>query len=561
MSEPPPQLVDPGIAIRRRFAPHRRRLAVGALLPAGAAVARWAHDVLAWLDAEPAVDLSLLREGGAARDGRRRAAGGAPAARLIEWLRARGSGGVDPFAPGALAGHFAARATELPGGGAPGTLSPATADAVRARRLDVLVWLGEDPLSGDCAGLARLGEWAFRFGDPGRALVRPFYWREIAAGEPVSVIALQRYTVDFPRGETIAEDAVATKPGWRFVENAVEPAALAGPLLVRALLDAAADEERFVARAGPAAPARAAAPRAPSLLDAARFLAGRARHSVAARVVGHAESARQDWFVAMRRRAPEAAAAPPRREEMRAVPMPAGVQYADPFLWEADGRRWLFMEKIPAYGEKAHLVCLEVRDDLAFGEPGIVLEKPYHLSYPCVLRHEGTHYMIPESGDDGTVQLYRATRFPFEWRREAVLCEGLPLRDTTPFLHEAVWYFFTTLHERGAETFLFHADRLDGPWRYHPANPICADTRRARGAGALFRRGASLIRPSQDCAVRYGYAVVLNEVTRLTPTEYAERPIETILPDWWPNLMGTHTINRDGAFEVLDGSLAMGRRR
>lgn len=240
--------------------------------------------------------------------------------------------------------------------------------------------------------------------------------------------------------------------------------------------------------------------------------------------------------------------------------MPPGVQYADPFLCEHAGRHWLFVEEIPEDRGPAHLTCLEVHADLSLGQPRVVMQRPYHLSYPCVVRDGDAHFMIPETGADGTVQLLVAAHFPYDWEPVATLCDGLPLRDTTPFRLGDVWYFFTTLHECGAETFLFTADELRGPWRYHPANPVCTDTRRARGAGHVFRRGGRLFRPAQDCSTRYGHAIVLNEITRLTRTDYAERPVEVISPTWSPGLLGTHTINRDGAFEVIDGSRLVPRR-
>jgi hypothetical protein len=100
---------------------------------------------------------------------------------------------------------------------------------------------------------------------------------------------------------------------------------------------------------------------------------------------------------------------------------------------------------------------------------------------------------------------------------------------------------------------LFYADRLDGRWHYHPANPVSSDARRARPAGSLFYRDGRLFRPAQDCSVRYGYAIVLNEVLKLSKTEYQERAAETIQPSWRPGLLGTHTINANERYEVIDG--------
>jgi hypothetical protein len=91
------------------------------------------------------------------------------------------------------------------------------------------------------------------------------------------------------------------------------------------------------------------------------------------------------------------------------------------------------------------------------------------------------------------------------------------------FQREGVWYFFVTAGEPNPETFLFYADARDGEWQYHPANPICSDARRARGAGDLFVSEGKLIRPSRS-SCNGGPGILWNEVLLLTKHEYRELP-------------------------------------
>ena len=77
--------------------------------------------------------------------------------------------------------------------------------------------------------------------------------------------------------------------------------------------------------------------------------------------------------------------------------------------------------------------------------------------------------------------------------------------------------------------------------------------RNARGAGAIFRCASHLIRPSQNSALGYGHSISLNRVLRLSPSDYEEQTVETISPVWQKGLLGTHTINSNIAFEVVDG--------
>jgi hypothetical protein len=107
---------------------------------------------------------------------------------------------------------------------------------------------------------------------------------------------------------------------------------------------------------------------------------------------------------------------------------------------------------------------------------------------------------------------------------------------------------------------LFHAPTIDGAWTVHPRNSLSLDVRNVRGAGAIFRDQGRLLRPSQDCGRDYGYSFTLNEIVTLTTEQYLERPIVTVEPNWQPGLLGIHTYNRAGRFEVIDGKVWRPRR-
>ncbi len=152
-------------------------------------------------------------------------------------------------------------------------------------------------------------------------------------------------------------------------------------------------------------------------------------------------------------------------------------------------------------------------------------------------------------------------RFPDRWTLEKVLlhCRAV---DSTIFKRDGVFWLLTSILEpfaNGRQLCLMYARDLFGEWISHPANPISMDIRTNRGAGAIVSRDGMLIRPSQDCSRSYGYSFSLNEITRLNPTEYAERPILTVEPTWAPALTGTHTYAVCGEVEAIDGAVRMPR--
>jgi hypothetical protein len=234
---------------------------------------------------------------------------------------------------------------------------------------------------------------------------------------------------------------------------------------------------------------------------------------------------------------------------------PPGHFYADPFLIARGGKTWVFFEDFVYAESRGVISCAEMLPGGELGPVQRCLERNYHVSYPMVFQHDGEMFMVPESRSNGTVELYRATTFPREWKLEKVL-HRLDAVDTTVWYEGGRWWFFVGIsHAPGhcATLLLFHAASLTGEWIYHPENPISTDVRNARGAGAIFGVQGRRFRPSQDCAKGYGYSFTLNEIVTLTPDEYRERPKVTVEPWSFEGVMGTHTYNQCGSIEVIDG--------
>ena len=239
----------------------------------------------------------------------------------------------------------------------------------------------------------------------------------------------------------------------------------------------------------------------------------------------------------------------------RRLDPPAGWFWADPFPIERDGRYWIFFEEQPLGAAKAHISVVEVRKDGTTWGPVKVLERPYHLSYPFLVEEGGELYMVPETADNNTVEVYRCLGFPAKWKLERVLLEGVRCVDATLHREDGRWWMFANAAAPGAELndelAIYSAEALLGEWRPHRRNPVKSDVRSSRPAGRLFRRGDGLYRPGQICTPLYGAGIALNRVTRLTSEEYAEEEAARIEPRDGRTL-GIHTFNRAGELSVAD---------
>lgn len=233
--------------------------------------------------------------------------------------------------------------------------------------------------------------------------------------------------------------------------------------------------------------------------------------------------------------------------------------YADPFPIHHEGRTWLFVEEYPYASRRGVISVAELGPDGRFARPRVVLEEAHHLSYPNVFTHEGSLFMIPESGSAQEVVLYRAAAFPDCWQREAVLIEGRNFNDATLFQHEGRFWMLGTERYAGGSASdtmaIYSAERLQGPWRPHPLNPIVIDRAGARPGGRIVHVNGKAFLPVQNGTDTYGGGLGLREILRLDATDVRFGPVLPICQAEGKGPASLHTINRTGRLEVIDSLL------
>lgn len=213
---------------------------------------------------------------------------------------------------------------------------------------------------------------------------------------------------------------------------------------------------------------------------------------------------------------------------------------ADPFLFEYKGKLHLFYESKGLYTPGV-LMMTSTSDLVHWSKPVVVLKEPFHLSYPWVFEEAGKVYMIPETGQDGSVRLYEATdeslcSFVFSHKlleqpknREIRMGYG----DSSIYKKDGKYYLMTMLQysEPVNVLELYMSDKLKGPYTVHPCSPITRSNKVGRDAGCWIEHQGKLLRVSQDCTHRYGDNVHVSEITKLSPTVYEEKILqESILP-------------------------------
>lgn len=236
---------------------------------------------------------------------------------------------------------------------------------------------------------------------------------------------------------------------------------------------------------------------------------------------------------------------------------------ADPFLLHWKGENWLFFEGLFARRGnrgrvKGVIGCLR-ETTTGWHYEGVVLEEPWHLSYPQIFVQGGRVYMIPESGQSGAVSLYECTDFPRGWVKRGDLVRGAcNYVDATLVFEDGFFYLVMTPAAAPQSPELWVASALMGPWSRHPrSEAVSSALALRRNGGAFLREGGALFRVAQDCDGGYGLRLFCVPVLRLGRDDYAEGRPETLAEKvGWPQPLAHHTYNRlvteAGVLEVVD---------
>ncbi|RPJ27050.1 MAG: hypothetical protein EHM33_09395 [Chloroflexi bacterium] len=247
---------------------------------------------------------------------------------------------------------------------------------------------------------------------------------------------------------------------------------------------------------------------------------------------------------------------PPSWNNFTPLMPPSDRIWADPFIWIHAGNYFIFYEEQLYSTRRGRIGCLTLDKQMNPTNNCIVLERPYHLSYPFIFEYQEQIYMIPETEQNRAVELYRCTHFPDQWEFVKTLIADIKAVDTTLLEAYGRWWLFTNIREGKYSwdtLYLFSADHpLSDQWTPHPCNPIVKDIRSARPAGRVFLHNGKIIRPSQDCSVRYGYAINFNRISVLTESNYAEIRETVLKPPVGRNILATHTWNQSGDLIAID---------
>ena len=226
--------------------------------------------------------------------------------------------------------------------------------------------------------------------------------------------------------------------------------------------------------------------------------------------------------------------------------------YADPFLFEKDGQTFLFVEMFDNVTEVG-LIGYSRFENGKFTEPVPVIKESFHLSYPYVFEKDGMIYMMPETHEDGCIQLYEAVTFPTEWKKSKTLVNEINAVDTVIENGMLIASVVCPENDMSVDLGIYGTDGKEMSF-----SPVYRRRLDKRGAGRCFSYKNMRIRPAQGCENgNYGGKIIFNKITQCDENGYSEdvfsvvTPEKIITPERKP-VMGIHTYAKTDKIEIAD---------
>lgn len=262
---------------------------------------------------------------------------------------------------------------------------------IRHKQLDVLLRFGFNILRGDILTAAKYGIWSYHHGDNDFYRGGPAYFWEVYEANPISGAILQVLTEELDAGHVLCKGFFATYPGLSQARNRMQPYWGASTFIIQKLRELREygweRVEQQIVKPSPYLGKRKIYS-APTNWEMLRWL-GPSFCRKTLRFLAR-RPLEKHWMMAVRSgtsQIPDSATATG-MSDFRWLQSPKGRFYADPFLIENGGKVWVFFEDYDYATRRGRISAAELHES-GLGQPVSVLEKPYHLSYPCCFSSMG----------------------------------------------------------------------------------------------------------------------------------------------------------------------------
>lgn len=237
---------------------------------------------------------------------------------------------------------------------------------------------------------------------------------------------------------------------------------------------------------------------------------------------------------------------------------PSNRYLADPFIITKNNRSIIFAEDYFYKDFKGRISAIEIKENKEI-HLGVVLEEPFHLSYPYIFEDNNIIYMIPETHQSNQIRLYECVDFPLKWKFKMTLMKNISAADSMVIKKNEKWFLLTNIcssyvKDFNSELHVFYSENLlsDNWLPIKCGNPVIFDSRKGRNGGIIHIKDQIYrVNQIQD-QNHYGKKFAINLIVDLNEFSYSEKLVDTIKPNFKENSISTHHFNTNDQYSVVD---------
>lgn len=185
----------------------------------------------------------------------------------------------------------------------------------------------------------------------------------------------------------------------------------------------------------------------------------------------------------------------------------------------------------------------------------VLLDCPWHQSYPFIARVDGKTFVIPEAANSGKAIAYKYNEIE-ECLEQYKTIINEPILDGTYLQIDNSWYLFATKLGLGKnrDLFIYKADDLFGKYTStSQSGCVLSDLEGARPAGYVVKIRKNYYRVVQVCSKTYGEYIKVYKIINLDGS-YKQIFVKDIRPKPSKFSYQFHTVNGLDGITVFDGA-------
>ena len=227
--------------------------------------------------------------------------------------------------------------------------------------------------------------------------------------------------------------------------------------------------------------------------------------------------------------------------------------FADPFILDvANEYISVLAEAMPSTSHKGVIALLTIsRKEMTITDVEVILEEPWHLSFPNIMHKDGKIYVYPESAHGNKLYLYELTKDSngkTNLTRVKTLCNDVIWdNEINSFFGEPLLF---TAHQNDFNLDIYSWNKDNELFEYFES--VSSDQQNMRMAGALIPHKGKIYYPSQiSTPYVYGKAVEIREISHING-KWNLHHIRYVKPPKGLLYRGLHTFNTYLGMTIVD---------